>query len=289
MTPEDAFIDFWRAVGLAPHDASRVVIEPGRLIRYRVQGDKPGSKNGAARFWLDPVPMGLVWTFRDEHAKHAWRSSERPSLTRAERAEYARRMDALRRAQEADRRAEQERVRAKAAKLWDASRPASNGHPYLQAKGVRSYGLKELGGRLLVPLRDRQGVLHSLQFIDGDGQKRFLTGGRVSACYCPIGRPAGVLLVCEGYATAATLHQATGHATAAAMNAGNLARVAVALRGKFPDARIVICADDDAGTPGNPGLTAAAEAARAAGGVVAVPALVREPTPCLNNPGPLTS
>ena len=79
------------------------------------------------------------------------------------------------------------------------------------------------------------------------------------------------MLLCEGFATGATLHQATGHATAACFSAGNLLSVAKVLRGKFPELRLVLCADNDAHTPGNPGLTKAREAARAVGGLLAFP------------------
>ena len=98
-----------------------------------------------------------------------------------------------------------------------------------------------------------------------------MSGGRIGGCYCAIGRPRNALLLCEGYATAATVFSATGEATAVAFNAGNLPAVARALRVKFPNIKLVICADDDAQTPGNPGRTKAAEAARAVGGFVAVP------------------
>ena len=62
-----------------------------------------------------------------------------------------------------------------------------------------------------------------------------------------------------------------GAAVAVAFNCGNLAAVATALRSKFPAAQLVLCADDDAGTDGNPGLTKAREAASAVQGLVAIP------------------
>jgi putative DNA primase/helicase len=79
------------------------------------------------------------------------------------------------------------------------------------------------------------------------------------------------LLIAEGYATACSLHEATGFPVAAAMNAGNLLNVAKAWRAKYPRMRIVICADDDTETAGNPGMTKATEAARAVGALLAVP------------------
>lgn len=109
-----------------------------------------------------------------------------------------------------------------------------------------------------------------MQFIGEDGAKRFLSGGRIAGCYCPIGRPQDSLLICEGYATGATLYAATGRAVAVCFSAGNLQPVARALRMKFPRLRLIVCADNDL-TPGNPGLTHATQAARAVGGFVAVP------------------
>jgi putative DNA primase/helicase len=113
-----------------------------------------------------------------------------------------------------------------------------------------------------------------VQFIQPDGSKRFKTGGAVAGCYCALGGkpgPDAPLLICEGWATACSLHEATGYPVAAAMNAGNLLAVAQAMRAKLPDATMVVCADDDNKSDGNPGLTKAREAANAIGAGLAVP------------------
>ena len=191
-------------------------------------------------------------------------------LTEAERKAYKRRMDALRKAHEAEQRAKQAQAAEEAAQLWLKSQPCQE-HPYLTAKGVKAHGLRVHGGLLLVPLRDANGVLHSLQTIDRNGDKRFLSGGRVKGCYHSIGRPSGRIVVAEGYATASTIHEDAGSAVAVAFNGGNLLPVAKALRSKYPCIDLVIAADDDWQTPSNPGMTAATEAARAVGGLLAVP------------------
>jgi putative DNA primase/helicase len=131
--------------------------------------------------------------------------------------------------------------------------------------------VRQLRDMLVVPARAADGTLQSLQFIGTDGAKRFLTGGRVAGCYHGIGKPAGQLLLGEGLATCCTLFEATGQAVAVCFHAGNLEPVARALRGKFPRLRLVICADNDRSTPGNPGVTKALAAARAVGGYVAIP------------------
>jgi putative DNA primase/helicase len=86
--------------------------------------------------------------------------------------------------------------------------------------------VRQLNGALVVPARDAAGVLHTLQFIGADGGKRFLSGGRIAGCYYAMGRVGNEVLVCEGFATAATVFMATGQATAAAFNCGNLQAVA---------------------------------------------------------------
>src|SRR5207245_3089352 len=97
-------------------------------------------------------------------------------------------------------------------------------------------------GAPVIPLRDSAGELHSLEFITPTGEKRYLRDGRVSGCYFAIGKPDGTLVIAEGFATAASLYEATGHAVACAFNAGNLAPVARALRAKLANTRISIAA-----------------------------------------------
>ena len=122
----------------------------------------------------------------------------------------------------------------------------------------------------MLAVRAMSGELQSLQFISPSGEKRFLTGGRVSGGYFGLGTPEGTVCIAEGYATAASIHEATGHAVAVAFNAGNLAPVARALRERFPALRLIVCADDDR-SEGNPGLTQAHAAAEAVGGLLAIP------------------
>src|SRR5262249_34541072 len=103
------------------------------------------------------------------------------------------------------------------------------------------------------------------------GAKRFLLGGRKSGCCFIIGEPVGALCIAEGYATAASIREATGYAVAVAFDAGNLLSVARSLRSQFPGIDLIFCADDDAATQGNPGLTKARAAAQAVAGLLALP------------------
>jgi putative DNA primase/helicase len=90
-------------------------------------------------------------------------------------------------------------------------------HPYLTAKGIKAHNLKISDNKLLIPMRDTAGTIHSLQTITPDGNKQFMYGGRVNGCYFSIGKPEQRLIICEGLATGASIHECTGHAVAAGL------------------------------------------------------------------------
>jgi putative DNA primase/helicase len=147
-------------------------------------------------------------------------------------------------------------------------------HKYLEDKGIQAHGLRLHGKDLVVPMHDIDGSLHGLQFIAPDGSKRFSKASRKRGCFYLIGKLAKAtkaICIAEGFATGASVFESTGLPTAVAFDCGNLRHVAEAIRAKHPKAKIILCADDDAHTDGNPGLTKATEAARAVDGFVAVP------------------
>lgn len=136
----------------------------------------------------------------------------------------------------------------RASRIWMAATTAHAEHPYLVTKQVTPLSLRvDRQNRLIVPLQDADGLIHSVEYISGDGAKRYLSGGAKRGHFSvvgsepgPLATPCGPFLVCEGWATGASLHIATGHPVIAAMDAGNLLPVAEALRGRFPDADLVI-------------------------------------------------
>jgi putative DNA primase/helicase len=173
----------------------------------------------------------------------------------------------------ADEKRLREAARLKAVEMW--SKAVEGQHPYLDRKGICSNGSRVLGEMLLVPVRDFDGHIHSVQMIAADGAKKFLPGGRVKGCchWIRCGQQTGpVVYVCEGFATGSTIHAAMGgRPVVVAYNCGNLLPVCQELRRRLPTARIVVCADNDHATEGNPGLTHAREAATAAHARLAVP------------------
>ena len=258
-----------RAAGLTPPDA---VEADGKLRRFASNG-KRADDSGWYVLHDGNVPAGAFGCWR-LGVSETWRANIGRQLTDAEKQAHRARMDATRVEREAAESKLKDEARIKAAEIWRAARPALDDHAYLLRKGVKAHGLLRVhDGALVLRLLDTEGVLHSLQFISGDGEKRFLTGGRVTGCYAGLGEATGATALCiaEGYATGATIHEATGHPVALAFNAGNLLPVAKALKAKLPDLPLIVCADDDWHLDGNPGLAKATAAARSVGGPLAVP------------------
>lgn len=151
-----------------------------------------------------------------------------------------------------------ETIRAKEAvdraeKLISKAHPAET-HPYLITKHINPHGVLRIGDSLVIPLYNESGQVSSCQIISKSGDKKFLAGGIVGGCCYPIQGNDAVICICEGFATGASIRQATGYKVLVALNAGNLGKVARAAIKKFPGARIVICADNDYKKEPNAGL-----------------------------------
>lgn len=122
-------------------------------------------------------------------------------------------------------------------------------------------------------MRNKDGTICSLQFITENGEKRFLSGGITSGCYFTIGtfNTEEAICITEGFATGASIHEATGLSVAVAFSTSNILAIAQIIQEKFPQSIIVICADNDRGQEANPGLTKAQEVAKLVNGALAIP------------------
>ncbi len=266
--PVGQFREAIHAANLIPPD---IIEADGELHRFASNG-KRGDLAGWYVLHLDGIPAGAFGCWRSGLTE-SWHADVGRTLTDTEREQQRQRIEAARAKREHAERESREQARERAVRDWAAATPAPDSHPYLARKAVKAHGLRvDRDGHLVVPVRDRMGAWQSLQRISPDGEdKKFLRGGKIAGGYYAIGKPGGTVGVAEGFATAATIHEATGHAVAVAFNAGNLEAVARALRQKFPKAKLIVCADDDAAKAGNPGLTKASAAAQAVGGLLAVP------------------
>ena len=195
--------------------------------------------SGRYRGYLDGRPAGFIENYSAGIAQ-PWKSDGPVPVMTAE--DHSRR-EADRMARESERIARETAAMARAIATWDRAKPATQ-HAYLTRKDILPHGVRETAsGNLVVPLQDAEGVIRNVQTIRPDGEKRFVKDGRKVGLYAQIGTidPAKPLLIAEGFATAATLHEATGLPVIVAFDAGNLEPVAQAIRAQAPGTTDGLC------------------------------------------------
>ncbi|MDP1574150.1 MAG: DUF3987 domain-containing protein [Coxiellaceae bacterium] len=248
---------------------NETIIADGRLRRFHVQGDKTGSKDGFyALHCTDGVYSGMYGSWRVNNGEQInFCSKLKEDFTLEERKAHIESINKSKSLFEEEKKHRQNEAKVTAKRIWGESKPADVSHPYLIKKQIKAFRLRcDSDNRLIVPLYGIDNQLHSLQFISVDGDKRFLLGGAVTGNYFPIGNdktPKDRIYIGEGVATCITIHEVTGCAVACAFNCGNLLPVAQIMRTKYPDAEVILAADNDIYTPNNPGLSKAKEAANA--------------------------
>lgn len=171
-----------------------------------------------------------------------WNSKENTSLSLEDRQLIRRKQEEFRVKQLTA----QANARLQAQNAWNNANTKTKNHPYLSRKGVKSYGLRLYNNCLLIPLHNENKEVESLQFINSNGEKWFKKDAITKGCFFIIGSIENKIYICEGYATAASIHEATNTPTVVAFNANNLIHVTKIFRNKYPNAEIIICADNDA-------------------------------------------
>lgn len=283
--PEEQLAAAISASGLNPTKNPRIVLD-GKIHRFPVEGDKGTEKAGWYIGFGDNIPAGMFGSWRGGFEQR-WRADVGRELSAEELAAYEARIAEITAIKEAERRRYYEQIAEAVRKILETLEPAPPEHPYLVKKRVGSHGIYQTGdGRIMLPVVKENDVV-SAQYIDDDGQKQFHGGGEIKGGYFPIGPipPQGTVYVAEGYATAASVYEATGRTTIVALNAGNMPVVAKWLRGKLgPAQEIVIVGDnDESGT----GQKAAEEAAHACGGRAVIPPEVGDANDYVNAGGDL--
>lgn len=282
---ESRLLEVMDEAGLSPAPGQSLEISDNKFIRYQLAGDKRGKKNGAYLLHLDERPAGYIQNWKTKESV-TFTMKGMPPLS-AEETERFRQQIEANRVKSAEETARKQAEAARRAKMmWKAASAASPDYPYLKKKKVPSYTLKHgpdeaktqpdgtvKGGNtdvLYVPLYDGETKkLINLQQIYPNGGKYPLSGGRMQGVFSPIGNnPDGPILVCEGWATGASLYKLTGYTVVCAMNAGNLPDVARMVKLSKQEREVLVCADNDheteARTGKNPGKSAAVKAAELA-------------------------
>ena len=257
------FKDFIRDCGLIPPDH----IPVGKIVAFAGLNKPPSNKaarcfifNDGQGGWLMDYTTGQYEVWLAGHTKpdqqtyfEQW---ERDKLAREQKLVLTR-----------------QRVAEKARAIWESAVYAPINNAYLARKQVPAYTTKtgatgSLKDVLIVPLYNRALHIVNLQFIQADGQKRFLKGGQKKDCFFWLGTKTDTVLIAEGYATGASLYQVTDNLVFIAFDAGNLINVAKIVRGSKPDADIIICGDND---KSGVGQKAARQAALAVSGRYMIP------------------
>lgn len=279
-------LDQLRAAGLI---VDSLEFGTSRPVRCKVEGDR--EKRG----WYilheitttggEQLIVGSFGVWRGNENQAQKIEIRKDAFTDDQRAAIAQRLKDDRRRADAARTAEANRAAERARRMWERLLPDGDS-PYLKAKRIGAHGLRFTpNGTAVLPLLDTGSQIHGLQFLRTAGAaekarrpaKEFWPAGLVKKGHFHlIGSPQWIVLVAEGYATGASLHQATGHPVAIAFDAGNLLPVAQALHKRYPFAKILLCADDDCWTDGNPGITSASAAALAVGGSFLAPKFTDE-------------
>uniref|UniRef100_A0A9E7ZZJ9 Toprim domain-containing protein n=1 Tax=Bosea sp. NBC_00436 TaxID=2969620 RepID=A0A9E7ZZJ9_9HYPH len=288
--PTSIFIAAMASVGIRTADK---ITGDGKLHRIYMEGDRKGTKNGFYTLHLDPPESGAFGSWK-HGVNETWTVDKPERMSPQDRAKLQERMAATRREREAEIAESHAACREAAALIMAATEPAKQDHPYLVRKNLNvTPGLKQLArdvkytvndpekpnrtarkGSLVIPIYGPDRTLHSVQTIDGTGRKHFLFGTNKKGHYWSLGKLTPRIVIGEGYSTCATVHGATGCCTVIAFDSGNLKAVALAIRAKYPEAEIVMAADNDRFTTKpvpNPGMTKACEAAAEVGGLVAWP------------------
>lgn len=162
---------------------------------------------------------------------------------------------------------EAEKVALKAQSMWDGLKEGP--HPYLKKKQINANGARRYKNSLVIPIYKNNEIV-SLQFIDSSG-KRFMSGGITSGGAYPIKGGREKVVICEGFATGASINESTGYQVFVAFNAGNLLKVAKRVKEICPNSEIIIACDNDMHKEINTGVIQGTKAAELINCFLAIP------------------
>ncbi len=236
----------------------------GKKHRFSTNGN-PKDTAGEYCIYPDNIPAGYFIDYRTGVC-NKWRHNSQQSYTPNE----LKKLDETTKARIIKEKEEHENAIIKFKNIWNNALDAPENFNYLVIKSVKVYGIKIYKNRLIIPIKIGEKII-SLQHIDTDGNKQFSSKGRTKGGSFLIGIPKDIICFVEGYATGATVHEATGYAVVVVFSCGNLSAVADEMRNKFPNAIFIFCADNDIARKVNHGLEAAQKAAKLVNGHVAVP------------------
>ena len=253
--------------GLVPE----TILADGTLHRCPTEGKPHHKQNGAYIAHLDK-PATLWWCNWETDDQGTFCAEEKQTLSVSALSAWRERQQSIQRQREAECAKRHAEAVQQARQEWNSARACDANPLYLRRKGITALeGIRQArDGALLVPVLDIANNLQSLQRIYSDGTKRFLMGGKVSGGQFIIqGQPEKPVAICEGFATGASIHLATGWTVYIAFSANNMPVVAKSARDRFTDRTIIICGDND-----EAGRKKSEEAAQAANAQLVLPQFI---------------
>lgn len=275
LPPAEEFAGVLRDAGFVLPDNSLPEMD-GKKHRVATEGDKPGSKSGVYQGFLDGRPAGWYQNHRASEGKVNWTSTGSYTYDPAEAVKQRALTAQKRWDREMQAKAEYAKVGTTLEAQWAKMPGPPDSHPYLVRKGVpATEGVRlDKYDNLVIPLRNIDGDMRSLQYIKADGTKTLKKDAEKTGNFFVAGgdlNPQRPILYAEGYATAASLHLATGIPVVMTVDAGNLVTVSRNLKERYPDTSHVILGEDDFTKKDNKGVIKAREAAHAIGGTYLIP------------------
>jgi putative DNA primase/helicase len=168
-------------------------------------------------------------------------------LTKAERRDQQIELQQNIRQNELDELVKTNKAITKATWKWGKSLPVTH-HDYLVDKKIKPHSARLYKGALVIPAWNSKNTLVSLQHIRSSDNKRFEYGSKTTGAYHQFGRydKSKPALICEGWATGASLYEKLGYPTYVAFSATNLIHVARYVRSIHMGNDIIIMGDNDA-------------------------------------------
>lgn len=224
------------------------IIMDGQIHRFR-SNTKGKSGHGDKTGWYvaynNGVPSGVFGCWR-AGIEVNFRAEIGRTLSVAEEMAYAKRMSEAKAIRDADLEKSRERASSTVELIWEEGTHASQEHGYLKRKGINPNGARVTGdGRLMVPLLDEFGKIHSIQYIAVDGDKKYHPGGATGGFFWSLGDDDKTIYIVEGFATGATVFETTNQKTVIAYSASNLVPVTKTIKDNYPNSDICIVADND--------------------------------------------
>jgi putative DNA primase/helicase len=250
-------------IGYAPDS----IIDDGELHRVK---DTHGKLNGAYVYHADDRPAGYFECFK-QGIKQNWKMSGAfvPLSQLQKQMQKAKHQQQEIERQQAEIAKHRESA-TKALYIWNHAPPAPANYPYSVKKHISIHGARlGRGNTLIIPLTNSKNEIVNLQFISETGGKMFLAGGQKKGCFYILAGNSVKIVICEGFATGASLFESSGFMTVVAFDAGNLKEVATNIRALYPKSEIVIAGDNDLSGVGQ---KKAIEAALAINGKYIIPA-----------------